>query len=613
VNGERSRRELGLPHLLLLPLVPLVPPFLSGILRAGFAEPLLTRAPIVDLPLSTSLAAGSLVAAIGLGLFLSVRRWRPPGRTALTGIGVLLVVGLLLTWWCLYNTWFEGLVTVGGGDVGPHLIIRELFVGSPQVPKGAVTFYAVTYWAERAFGLDAFGSIRLAFYLTVAVVLLATASAAAEAGARAGLRRWALFWLVFLAASQIVLLPLLHYLQADGFYSQLFALIPLFGCWAAYGLATHWAARAVIIVAWVVFTRYTYGLNGGDVLLAAAILAFLETRSGGTRLQRAAGWTLALLCLAALPVAYLQLLKYWNDAGKVVRPLIVPLLAGEALLTAALGVLPLVATRIGAARGDGELRLARFACAVGAVNLAPPLIYALTGRELPYYLLKYSFGAVALLASAGVVSLGFMVPEVVDRLLRGPDGSARRAAALAAVLPVALLLVGAGHQPYLRTYVERMRPAPPWKRIGPLADREGMERIAAVVRSEGRSFAGLLGSSWPLMHFENAVLGEPALSATRNWEELAKQAERPKPGCLFWYGGAEEQTRLALRSDPGAAQLRSRLAELDGSIDKRCETYPARWDPARTLQLCHRCDGSAPETGRAAGPSPQAARTGGAP
>ncbi len=594
MESEGSARELGLPHLLLLLLAPLVPPFLSGALRAALADELIWKTPAVDVPLPVGLVVGGLVTLVGLGWVLARAHVRSPKPCALIGIAALLLIGTVLVWRCLYNGLFDGLVSVGGGDAGSHLVNRLNFLASPRAPKGSATFYAVTYWAERAFALDAFGSFRLGFYVIVAAVLVALAASVAVAGRDAGLRPWAFLLLLFGLVTQTILFPLLHYMQAEGFYNQLFALVPLFVCWATYGLGESPSVRLLVLAVWVVATRYTYGLNVGDALVTASVLAGLDAYSLPPGRRRRLSWALAFAFLAAAPMAYAKLVKYWDDAAGVTRPFMIPLLAGEALLAAALGLLTRLAERANLTLGSCEKRLARFACVVGCINVVPPLVHSLSGRPFQYVLLKYSFAAVALLAAATVVLVPFIVPGIVRHALRGPARSVRRATAAAAVVPTALLLLAAAYQPYLRTYVERMRAGPPWKRIGPLADREGLQRIAAALRSENLPFAGLLGASWPVMHFMNAALGEDLIATTENWEQLAIKSVQVRPGCVFWYAGPEESSKLARRRETGAALVRARLRQLDALPDKRCESYPARWDPSQLLELCHWCDRRGP-------------------
>ena len=77
----------------------------------------------------------------------------------------------------------------------------------------------------------------------------------------------------------VVILPLLHYNQAAGYYVHTFGLLPLLGLWLADARIRSPLLRLAALGVGVSMVRYTYSLNLADTSVAvAAVLLVDETR-----------------------------------------------------------------------------------------------------------------------------------------------------------------------------------------------------------------------------------------------------------------------------------------------------------------------------------------------
>ncbi len=476
---------------------------------------------------------------------------------------------------------------IGSGDAAVHVTQRDRFVSSdPGAYSRFVTFYALTHWGEWLFGLDAFGSFRLGYYATVAGVLLCTAAAVALAWRRPRAIEGALFLALFVLAEEAVLLPLLHYHQADGFYSHLFGAVPLLASWVLYGSIERPGPRILSLLAWIAATRFTYGLNLSDTFLAAAILAWLEARKLPPGRARAALWLLAAGLAGAAVVTAGLLLRVVPIGGGVRRPSLAAVLTGEALLATGLVAAAPAARRAGVSLAAGSERLARFAGTFGAVNLAVQILYLAAGLPRVYYIYKYSFHGVMLLTVAAVTLSPVVLPPVLAAL-----GHRRPASLAAAALPVAvaIFLIGAGFGSFRRSFSERMLGKPPWSIIGPLVDPDALARARSVLGREGKRCGAVLIPSWPTALFMNATLGSLPSRNYETWADYAPALQAIGPGtCAFWYGGPDDLARFRRMGNQNGAVV-AKVLELEALPDKRCDEYPARWDPARRIRLCHAC------------------------
>ncbi len=570
-------RVIGLSHLLLFTLLPLAPFFLSGAVRAA-----------VGLGMGPSLAVATVATA---GLAIAGLLWPRPRaleleRRATTLALALLALGLVLSAWGLWNPWFGGMVSVGGGDAGVHVQARSVFVnGDWTFYHGFTTFYAFTYWAERLFRLGAFESFRLGFYAVPLAVWLSLAAAAAATArpidSRAPFRTTATL-LVSGATALAILLPLIHYHQADGFFALLFGVAPLMVAWVSYGVAERSATRLAILAIWLVADRFTYGVNVGDSLLtAAALVAWEARRWSGVRRWAAAAGILGLV--AGTVVFWLKLGAFVMPVGRIIFSRTAPLLIGELMLAALLLILPGVTAE---GRRSPLGRLAGFAAVNGLLNVGGQLLWLVSPLPVGYYFQRYHLHAVVLLAGAAA-ALG---PIALSQ------GGGRRVTTrlLAVALLSALICLGFAFPRQQESYFERMLGKPPWKRIQPLADLDGLERIERVLAAERKPCLAVLAPSWPMTNFMNGSLG--ALDRLYAMPFIPLDRHR---GCAFWYGEPGDiaaMARYAPRSGwwvevPLAIGMVSqRLAqELDVASAKACEEYTARWDPRRRIRLCHVC------------------------
>ncbi|SET36325.1 hypothetical protein [Stigmatella erecta] len=262
---DAAPRGLGALFWLLLVLV-LLPAAAASVLRAA-----------LGLPLWGGAAVGG-VGALGItGWALTRLRLWPThlGGSLLQGLYLAAVARVMLGIPVL-----DGLVSVGGGDAGNHAALRMDFVTrDPGTYQGFTFFHTVTYGAQWLFGLDTFAGFRVGFYLVPAVLAVALAAALELVAVRLwrSARAWAVAQGALLALTLTVwpflLLRLLHYHQSDGFYGHLFGLVPRVLAWVAYALPRTAWVRCAALAGFTVLYRFTYGLNLGDFLLMAGVLA----------------------------------------------------------------------------------------------------------------------------------------------------------------------------------------------------------------------------------------------------------------------------------------------------------------------------------------------------
>ncbi|ADO74402.1 uncharacterized protein STAUR_6645 [Stigmatella aurantiaca DW4/3-1] len=576
--------------LFLLVLVALLPGAGASVLRAA-----------LGLPLWVGALVGLWGAAVGVGGALARQSIWPTHR----GLALLQVLFLAVvagvTWRMLGIPVMDGLVSVGGGDAGNHAALRMDFVThEPGTYQGFTLFHTVTYGLGWLFGLDTFSSFRAGFYLVPAVLAGVLAASLEFAVGRLwrSSRACAVAQGALLAATVIVwpflLLRLLHYHQADGFYGHLFGLVPLVLAWAAYALPRAAWARCAALAVFTVLYRYTYGLNLGDFLLMGGVLALVEGFSSFGREHRRLAWLarlMGLAFLAASAFAYGKLLPLAPVYGSLIHHDPV-----RALRTQGWCVVGLLVLRFFSPRGEAvERRLIDFALVFGGVNALVQLAYLKAGLPVGYYFLKYSFHAVVLLLCAGLLVASIRVGSLVQA---APVRRRGWRVALAVLVAAGLAAVTRGWSrafaAYSPSYQERVRGQPPFALLSALEDRAGSALIRQVLRDEGKRLGGLLSPSWARVNFSNVALGwvpENFTATNGHWPLFSEGRVRRAPGaCVFWEAAPEDWEDYHQHAVEGLPALEAQVRALHAEPGRTCRQYPVRWAQRGTRTLCFHCD-----------------------
>ncbi|MCP3098683.1 hypothetical protein LZ198_07310 [Myxococcus sp. K15C18031901] len=576
----------GTATLLVLVLVPFLAPMLSGAVRAALRVDITWA-----LALSVALVAGGVALAWWQGA-LRAGTW-----TRVLPAVVVLGAVMAATFHGLYTPAFGGLVSVGGGDAGNHVSLRHAFVETtPLIYEQFVAFHAFTHWLEVFFGLDAFGSFRAAFYslcfLVPLCMLVGLCAITEDRGVEGHTAPWLL--LGGLLATSPLLLPILHYNQADGFYAHLFGLAPLLAGWALFGFFSSRAVRIVVLLGSVGLLRYTYGLNLGDALLTSAVLVAVEA-AGVTHPGRAR-WGLAALAAGlgfAATFAYWKLYPLLPVTGGIITPHIHAMLRGEAVLAVLLLVLPRAARWMGLSLGDAGVRLARYAGVFGAINASVQFLCLRLGTPREYYLFKYHLHGVVLVLCAALVVLAALLAQALSRWMQRQGRPAHMGFLVPAVLVgIAVFNLNAAVAPYRESYDERTSGHAPWRTLTALSDPDGWKRIQATLSREGARFGGLIAPSWPMMNFMNAGLRREVVEEPLRfgWEQYIHGLVREGPGlCVFWYATERDFQELVSTKQENGSVLVDVTRALDARPEKQCEDYAAPWDAQRPMRLCHVC------------------------
>lgn len=493
---------------------------------------------------------------------------------ALTGAGAACAV--------LYVSTFDGMPALTGGDGGNHLTLHEQFVETGRNPyNGMIALVATTHWLERVVGLDRFRAYRLALYAPVVanVAFLAVAASALRSRRTASTRR--LRWLLMAAvgalgalAGTAVILPLHHYLMADGFFAQSFGLLPLFGAIAHYSLARRRLVRLIALGVWVVVLRYTYVLNAGDFILTAAILVGWEALKCGSRRARLALLGVSLVGLLVAVVVFAKLVEVFSTPGGIHPANTILAARGTLGLSALLVASPAVAGWAGAPFTE---RAARMLVASGLFGLCAgggPLLWSAIGRPELYYFHKYGYCGAIVAGTASLALGGFLAVHLLRGLLRQRLFEQR-------ILAMSGLLAGAGiawfalvnaYATYQPSYRERVRGRPPFKYLTPLAVPGVWADISSTLRAEHARFGGFLSSRWPEESFTNG----------RFWnmenDRVSVGGVAHEPGfCAFWYAEAP--------SRPTSPEGSATVEYLEKLAGRSCSNVGS----GAGARLCHLC------------------------
>jgi hypothetical protein len=562
-----------------LPLVALVvvsPFLLSGPIRA-----------VTSLPLPWSLAlavgfVGAVVALLWPCLRAQLRAANAPTGWVAEALGLLLAATAV---WALYARDFGGFPNLDGWDGGSHVLIKDQFATEvPALYNGQVAHYAFAWWIEKLFRVDSFRSFTVAFYVAVvATVWIPFGIACTLVREQSGSRRFAhlgglgVAALGTVAILWLVVLPLLHYNQAAGYYVHVFGLLPLVGLWAADALIRLQRWRVLALGCGFVLLRYTYGLNLADAAIAVAGVLLVEGFAGRWRILQGLivvgfGVAIAMIIPELRPV-----FRMWGgmqrfDVDKLLAADVWAVAVGGAcLLLAVRPALPLHWLRSPLARA---VRLPLFfglasSVLVGVLRRGPRVQY--------YYVTKYQVWAVMVLAGVVVVLLAHLATDWLARASWRRLGLWLRTAlvvVLLATVPARWNSLFDGYRTSLRERV--WHHGPTYKYLHALADVEAIARIKTVLAAEHKQFGGYLTAFFPMFSFMNATLGYHA----------GRQDFFPpltEPGrCVFWVTGARDIYRL------GPAEKVDALRAAIATPTSPCVEYPVPWK-ATPQSLCYRC------------------------
>lgn len=525
---------------------------------------------LTALPLGWATLLG---ACVGAGCVLLVNA---PIITGATAVWAAVVGGLgVLAFAVGHSGPLAGWV---GSDGGIHLSYRNEFAATePHVYAGFVSFYAFTWCVERVFHTDASVSFAAGTLVVVFAVGAATACAtqlgAAPARAPTGRIAAVIVSVVLLFG---LALPIVGYYELDGFFAQLWVMVPLLLLWMVDRSGLSRGRRTLLFAILYVATRYTYGLVLGDLAVLAFVLVLVESRGllRGGHAPRVSWCVLVLLALVGL-VAFewrfcRELFAVVERYGWFVRHDFAAVLQGCSIAVLGLAVVCVASPALG--------RMLLVPLTICATNTAT--LFWLT-RRYPgphYYLQKYDFHAVVLLCICAAAACAFVA-----------GGGLRGRRVVVAALGTSLLVGGIaraaiGFEPMRTAFTQRLlggavrdSSSAGSMRVVPLVDRRATGRMRQVLVQEHAEFGGYLVPWGPGFNFVNALFWR------WNGGYFAYRGLDRRPGrCVFWTH--RRGTRTGLWDVP--PWMKQELAGLDALPEARAEHYSVGGE---SRDLCHAC------------------------
>lgn len=546
-----------------------------------------------------SLVVSIVLCAIVFSSFIYLSRQTP--LPPLSKIFALLFCGAALvtySFYCLYNIFFDGFVSLGSPDAGNHVQLSRIFFNSdPKTYNGFIGLYSYVFLLQKL-GFDTFESFTLAFYTVVALVASAPfffLALRANTGLESPKKYWteAVGVLLFsLPVFYRILLPSLHYNQGDGFWAHLFGLIPLILICLSYGLFSNVFVRLAALVFGIVVYRFVYGLNLGDMILTVGILLFWESYKDNTvRRWRNLLLSMAILLAGGSLFAFTKLYVLNDVTGAIVPPKIFNSLLGQSLTVGVFGLYCLLTPTI----ASSFSRIIRFAAVFIAINLVVQWAYLIAGLPQLYYFQKYNFHAVFLgclvlipiLADLfeRTISIVLLIIKKQKLSLQAIKKSNLYLFISIVICVSALSEMNKAHNTYKDSFRERLWGKPStWTYNSPLVDRKAEKIISDWLQDENKTFGGLIVCNYSIVNFMNASFGY-----NRGIELLRKGRDLPTTNqCVFWFDNEIAIGALAHHKEKGTIQSYDAVMSWKKHERTRCVSYIPKHDLTEQ-RLCGLC------------------------
>lgn len=448
----------------------------------------------------------------------------------------------------LYNRELGWLVSFGCADAANHLALFHAFEGQdPRAYHGFSALYVAWWFVQKIFNLSSPQALGVALTLPLFAIsyFLAFFSPPLTAD-RKGLLQSLFYLFALVVLSETVILPLVHYNQADGYLAHLFSVsIFLFTLLLARNL-TFTGLLAVLVGC-----RFSYGLQLPDIFAATSLLfavyALRDHRPGFKILKLSC----SLIFLLATALGLATLTKIFSMSGSIVSQSL-----DNAFGAQVAGIALLLACGF---RNSLELW---FLVATSCIQA----FWLFSTHESDYYFIKLFLYSSLLLGVVLLRELIFVIHQ-------------RQVVTAMSWIAVATLLVLA-QRPYAASYLERSMPGAGYTYLAPLVDPKVEEIINEVLSNDHKEFGFYYTSRWPQFSFFNALRGRPFdYSAFTN-----PQRTLEANSCVFWTSNANDLGRLTEHHYPEAVNW---YQAMNQRKDAKVVKYQVEWAGRQTIKyLC---------------------------
>jgi hypothetical protein len=459
---------------------------------------------------------------------------------------VFICLGLFLIFFLrLDNSSLGHLINFGCADAANHLSLYQKFISTePQTYHGFNAAYVAWYNFEQVFRFD-----RLQALVLVQIMPLFSLSYLIAYFFR-NERAW-LFGLLALIVSELVLLPIIHYNQVDGYLAHLFSISVIV---PTLLLANNFSIAALFFL--IVCCRFSYGLQLPDLLAAFGVYLAIKATNKSDLKHKLLLFALAALCLCACAAVIIKLMPVFSAAGSIVSQRLDYAFAAQIA-----GIAVLLVLYFGI-KSKANSFIINFLITSSALQA----MWLLITEESEYYFSKlFVYSSIALgliLIKASAALFSFKQPYLVSSW----------------ILTLAFVVVA--QRPYLESYYERVQPSGQYRLLSPLLDQKVKEIIDEVLDKEQKSFAAYYTSRWAQFSFFNAFYNRPFdFERFKNpTQELATDS------CIFWSSNSNDIPRLERYSAANSIEWFNKM-----NADKLAKTvkYNSRWAGRQVIRyLC---------------------------
>lgn len=507
--------------------------------------------------------SANVAAAAATGFLLLVLQRTSPSETPPSGDSrqALFAVALFcacaaLTFFRMWSPVYGPLVSTGGGDAGDHLYYAtRIPANAVSLYNGIVSFHLAAWDLERITGWNYAVIFATLFWSGIATLIGAFALLSPLPGC-ARFRDW-MFALAAIAISgELILLPILHILQGEGFYPQFWGMLAVMPGFLGAVFGRNRCERLGTVALAIVLYRFTYGLNLAELIATGAVVWISELLPLCQRRFAKLGLAAVILTAAAAAMT------------KVLCALFPLLQRGGATLTTnvaavagSTGMLAVALIFIGQAPGTDPriCRASLFAAVFAGTSAVFQIALIISGQEPVYYFVKYGLHPLWL-ATATVSFVG--LPACIESI-HVRRSTPVRSALLLCITGTAIAATGlAVYQP---SYRSRSLPVQTKTGLVTFFEPEAFHAMSGVVHDRDLAFGGYMSfPNWALSGFMNAALGHAHFHQQPYYRTGAVRA---KPGnCVFWDSRPEDLERFHLMKSEKAASRIDGLME-DGPVE----------------------------------------------